>query len=171
MVRRATADDVPSITAVLFASFVEYETFYTAEAFKVATPSAEHLHQRMSEGPYWVALQKGIILGTISGVLQNKAVYIRSIAILPTARGQHLGRLLLEEVEAFASQQRAERLFLSTASFLTRAISLYEQFGFLRSNEGPHTLFGTPIFTMMKEPNSEAKDDAAPQRQKSLYKE
>jgi N-acetylglutamate synthase-like GNAT family acetyltransferase len=158
MVRRATTDDIPSITAVLLASFAEYETFYTAEAFKVATPSVEHLHQRMNEGPYWVALQKDIILGTVSGVLQDKAVYIRSMAILPAARGQHLGRLLLEVVEAFASQQHAERLFLSTAPFLTRAISLYEQFGFLRSNEGPYTLFGTPIFTMMKLLSTEAED-------------
>jgi hypothetical protein len=62
-----------------------------------------------------------------------------------------------------------KQLFLSTAPFLTRAISLYEQFGFLRSNEGPHTLFGTPIFTMRKVLNSEAKDDTAPQREKSLY--
>jgi short-subunit dehydrogenase len=33
---------------------------------------------------------------------------------------------------------------------LTRAISLYEQYGFRRSDEGPNNLFGTPLFTMVK---------------------
>jgi hypothetical protein len=41
-------------------------------------------------------------------------------------------------------------LFLSTTPFLTHAIVLYEGLGFQRSNEGPHDLFGTPLFTMVK---------------------
>jgi N-acetylglutamate synthase-like GNAT family acetyltransferase len=98
----------------------------------------------------WVALQQGVIVGTIAAVVKNKDIYVRGMAILPDARGKRLGRLLLEQVEAFASYQCAERLFLSTTPFLTRAIFLYEQFGFRRNDEGPHTLFGTPLFTMAK---------------------
>jgi ribosomal protein S18 acetylase RimI-like enzyme len=41
-------------------------------------------------------------------------------------------------------------MLLSTAPFLDRAIRLYERFGFRRTNEGPHDLFGTPLFSMEK---------------------
>jgi hypothetical protein len=34
--------------------------------------------------------------------------------------------------------------------FLNTAIRLYEAFGFRRMNDGPHDLFGTPLFTMEK---------------------
>ena len=57
---------------------------------------------------------------------------------------------LLEQVEQFAREQDADRLYLRTTPFLERAIRLYERSGFRRSEEGPLTLFGTPLFTMVK---------------------
>jgi ribosomal protein S18 acetylase RimI-like enzyme len=41
-------------------------------------------------------------------------------------------------------------MFLSTTPFLIGAISLYERAGFRRTGEGPHDLFGTPLFSMEK---------------------
>jgi hypothetical protein len=41
-------------------------------------------------------------------------------------------------------------MYLSATPFLLRAIQFYENFGFARSAEGPHDLFGTPLFTMVK---------------------
>ena len=66
------------------------------------------------------------------------------------ARGERIGALLLTHVEEFARTEGCSRLFLSTTPFLDRAIRLYERFGFRRTLEGPHELFGTPLFTMEK---------------------
>jgi GNAT superfamily N-acetyltransferase len=129
---------------------VEYEASYTHEAFVATISTSERIEQRMSEGPVWVALRDDAIVGTVSAVPKNEGVYIRGMGILPTARGQGIGTPLLEEVEGFASKHNYERLFLSTTPFLTRAIRLYEHFGFQRSDEGPHDLLGTPLFTMVK---------------------
>jgi GNAT superfamily N-acetyltransferase len=104
----------------------------------------------MSEGPIWVALQGDTIVGAVSVVPEGEAVYIRGMAILPTARGQSIGTLLLQQIEEYASGHGFRRLYLSTTPFLTRAIRLYEHRGFQRSDEGPHDLFGTPLFTMVK---------------------
>ncbi|MBC7909661.1 MAG: GNAT family N-acetyltransferase, partial [Pyrinomonadaceae bacterium] len=79
-----------------------------------------------------------------------EALYIRGMAALPLARGQGIGELLLKHVESFAREHGHERLTLSTTPFLDRAIRLYERAGFLRSDDGPHDLFGTPLFTMAK---------------------
>lgn len=150
-IRLATPEDATAIAMVLREAFAEYEALYTPEALTATTPPADLIRQRLAEGPTWVALrQNAAIVGTVSAVLKDEGVYMRSMAILPTQRGLGLGRLLLQEVEVFARQHNAARLFLSTTPFLARAIRLYEQFGFQRSDDGPHDLFGTPLFTMVK---------------------
>ncbi|MGH2521858.1 MAG: GNAT family N-acetyltransferase [Anaerolineales bacterium] len=129
---------------------MEYEPLYTPEAFAATTPTAAQLQKRWHEGPVWVAEQNGVIVGTVSVVPRSEALYVRSMALVPTARGHGLGKGLLQAVERFAVEQRFQRLFLSTTPFLAAAIRLYEQFGFRQSSDGPHDLFGTPLFTMVK---------------------
>jgi GNAT superfamily N-acetyltransferase len=90
------------------------------------------------------------IVGTASVVAKGEGLYVRGMAVLPTARGRKTGWLLLEHMEDFAVQNGLRRLFLSTTPFLSRAIRLYERFGFRRIAAGPHDLLGTPLFTMEK---------------------
>jgi ribosomal protein S18 acetylase RimI-like enzyme len=149
-IRRAATDDSRVIAAVLLSAFTEYESLYTSEAFAATTPTPDQILVRLAEGPIWVALKDEIVVGTIAAVLKNEALYLRGMAIAPAARGDGIGRKLLECAEEFAVQHSCERLFLSTTPFLTRAIRLYEHYGFCRNDEGPHDLFGTPLFTMSK---------------------
>jgi GNAT superfamily N-acetyltransferase len=105
----------------------------------------------MSEGPIWMAIEEETVVGTVSGVPVGNALLVRSLAVLPSERGQGTGELLLDQVENYAYENGYTRLVLSTTPFLTPAIRLYEQFGFRRSSEGPSDRLGTPIFTMVKE--------------------
>lgn len=147
-IRLATMEDAPSISGVLLQSFIEYESEYTPDGFAATTPTAEQVEHRLTEGPVWVALLEGTVVATVSAVLQGESLYIRGMAALPSARGHRIGKLLMESVQDFASVQECKRLFLSTTPFLSRAIALYERLGFIRTAEGPHDLFGTPLFTM-----------------------
>jgi len=149
-VRRAVENDSARIASLLYDSFVEYKSLYTPEAFAATTPPQDQIRARLNEGPMWVAVKNKTIVGTASAVLKSEGLYVRSMAVLPTARGQGLGRLLLKAVEDYASARSCRRLFLSTTPFLCSAIRLYEHFGFERSEEGPHHLFGTPLITMVK---------------------
>jgi ribosomal protein S18 acetylase RimI-like enzyme len=151
-IRTATANDAPQIAAVLLAAFEEYRPAYTPDAFAATTPTSAEIQRRIhaNEGPVWVALLRGVIVGTVSAVPKGESVYIRSMAVLPSARGQRIGERLLRTLESFASDQGARRLFLSTTPFLTAAIRLYEHTGFRTTDEGPHELFGTPLVTMAK---------------------
>lgn len=149
-IRSAVSDDAPSISSVLYDSFVEYKSSYTPEGFAVTTPTSDQIQSRMSEGPVWVVIRDQAIVGTASAVSQGESLYVRGMAVLPNARGQKIGELLLAHIESFASASGFTRLFLSTTPFLSSAIRLYERFGFRRIDEGPHDLFGTPLFTMEK---------------------
>lgn len=149
-VRRAAPADAPSVAAVLRESFVEYKASYTDEAFAATTPAAEQVLRRMGEGPVWVAVSDGVTVGTVSVVPDGESLYVRGMAVLPSARGRRVGEALLRQVEDYASGHGHSRLYLSTTPFLSSAIRLYERAGFRRTDGGPHELCGTPLFTMEK---------------------
>lgn len=146
----AELTDAPRIASILYDSFVEYESLYTPEAFAATAPTSVEIERRIHEGPVWVAVHDDAVVGTVAAVDKGEALYIRGMAVLPTARGLRIGELLLKQIESFASQRGYRRLVLSTTPFLARAIRLYEHAGFSRSSAGPHELFGTPLFTMVK---------------------
>ena len=149
-IRRATASDAPVIAFILREAFAEYEPLYTSQGYSATTPGPDAVRDRMSEGPVWVAVHGGQIVGTVSVVPEQIGLYVRGMAVLPAVRGLGIGRLLLEEVESFAAAAGSRRLFLSTTPFLSQAIRLYELFGFRAASDGPRDLFGTPLLTMEK---------------------
>ena len=149
-IRLAVLGDALAVASLMHRSFVEYEDQYTGEGFAATVPPPDQVQARMNEGPVWLALENGAVVGTVSAVLKDQGLYIRGMAVDPLARGKGIGRKLLDGAEAFAVQGKCKRLFLSTTSFLSRAIKLYEDYGFCRSNEGPDNLFGTPLFAMVK---------------------
>ena len=150
-VRRATPGDAAPIAALLLEAFFEFEALYMPEAFDATTLDAARITRRMEEGSVWVAVHDGEIVGTTAAVNRGDALYIRGMGVLPQQRGSGIASVLLRAAEKFAAESGCQRLLLSTTPFLHSAIRLYEQFGFRRSDEGPHDLFGTPLFSMSKE--------------------
>jgi GNAT superfamily N-acetyltransferase len=149
-IQEATSGDTVAIAAVLFEAFVAHRSLYTPAAFAATTPTSHQILARLEEGPVWVACSTDEIVGTVSAILRDGGVYLRSMAVLPTARGFGVGRLLLARAEQFAVLHRAAHLSLSTTPFLTAAIQLYQSVGFVRIAGGPDDLFGTPLLSMIK---------------------
>lgn len=149
-IRRARAADAPAIARALAAAFAEYAPAYTPAALAATTPPAARIRARLREGPTWVAVEAGAIVGTVSAAPRGASVYVRSMAVLPAARGHGAGAALLAAVESFARGLGATSLFLSTTPFLTQAIRLYERHGFGATGDGPHDLHGTPLVSMIK---------------------
>jgi GNAT superfamily N-acetyltransferase len=148
-IRMTVLDDASSIASLLARSFAEYESSYTPEAFAATISTPDRIRDRIGEGPVWLALRNEIVVGTLSAIARGDALYLRGMAIDPEARGDGIGRALLECAEEYAIRNGFERLFLSTTPFLKSAIRLYERYGFSRSNEKSDDLFGTPLFTMV----------------------
>jgi ribosomal protein S18 acetylase RimI-like enzyme len=149
-IRRAEFRDAPAIALLLAEAFAEYQPLYTFAGYEATVIANQQVLTRIKEDPVWIAVLDELVVGTISVVPKGESLYIREMAVLPSARGRRIGNMLLTHVEKFAASQGFSRLFLSTTPFLDRAIRLYETFGFRQTDEGPHELFGTPLFTMEK---------------------
>ncbi|HUS15032.1 MAG TPA: GNAT family N-acetyltransferase [Chloroflexia bacterium] len=135
---------------MLAAAFAEYAASYTPAALTATTPPAPRICERMEEGPIWVAVTGGRVVGTLGAVLRGPQLYLRGMAVLPGVRGHGVGAALLRVGEAYARAHGAECLRLSTTPFLAGAIRLYQAAGFEWSPEGPADLAGTPLRTMIK---------------------
>jgi len=122
----------------------------TLAAFGLLVPIALAAVVPISVEVWLEGIFLGAACGTISAVGKSDSAYIRGMAVLPSARGSGVGAALLQRAEDWAMRQRCLRLFLSTTPFLSSAIGLYERSGFRRVEQGPHELFGTPLFTMEK---------------------
>ena len=149
-IREAVPVDARAIVSLLYESFLEYRSLYTPAGFAATAIGESEVLDRLREGPMLVATANGGIVGTVAMVAKGDALYLRGMAVHPSARGQRVGDRLLNEVEKFARSHGAQRLFLSTTPFLARAIRLYQRFGFRRVAGKPDDLFGTPLFTMEK---------------------
>src|SRR5207244_4952712 len=100
-VQRARATDASAIAIVLREAFAEYKPLYTSEGYVATTPGPAEIRHRMTEGPLWVALRDGKIVGTVSAVAKETGLYVRGMAVIPAAAGVGIGRALLGEVEHF----------------------------------------------------------------------
>jgi ribosomal protein S18 acetylase RimI-like enzyme len=147
--RPAEPRDVDAIAATLREAFAEFEPLYTVAGFLATTPAPDQLRNRWGEGPAWVVEQDGTVVATVASVPRPGELYVRSMAVRPSARGRGIATRLLETVEAAALAQRYRRLVLSSTPFLHAALQLYERHGFRRTGEAD--LFGTPLIVMTKE--------------------
>lgn len=150
-VRIAAADDVPAVEVILSESLEEYKPRYTRAAFEATVPRRETILQRMEEGPIWVAVHGGEVIGTISAYPRGTVLCLRGFAVPPAKRGREIGKLLLMHVARYAFRNGFRRMTLTTTPFLTRANREYEHFGFKRSTDGPEEIHGTPVYTMTKQ--------------------
>jgi DNA-binding MarR family transcriptional regulator/GNAT superfamily N-acetyltransferase len=96
----------------------------------------------------WVAEQGGAILGSIfvmpSEGLAGSA-QLRMLYVEPAARGQGIGRLLVQQCVAFARDAGYERMRLWTHSIQGAARKLYAEAGFAIVEEWDHRSFGKDL--------------------------
>jgi len=91
-IRRAQPDDAAAIAIVLQESFVEFKALYTEAGFDATTLGANQIVARMAEGPVWIAVRDGSMLGTVAAVIKDVSVYIRGMGVIPTARSSEPAR-------------------------------------------------------------------------------
>ncbi|MEL7035598.1 MAG: GNAT family N-acetyltransferase [Cyanobacteria bacterium J06592_8] len=98
------------------------EDVYNVEAF-----------YQQTGGEFWVIESQDQIVGTAAYYpikRGQKAVEIRKMYLLPSARGKGLGRFLLTCLEETIKAKGFQEIWIETASVLKEAIKLYESSGY-----------------------------------------
>jgi ribosomal-protein-alanine N-acetyltransferase len=152
-IRLARATEAKEIHQILSEAFEPYRPSYTAEAYSVTVPSPREIEQRIRDPrtDVLVAALHDEVIGTVT--VHEKAeneLHAGSMAVNPNFQGQGIGQRLLEEVERLARERSRPTISLESFEPLTKAIALYERYGFERTGkERPY--HGITIFEMRKD--------------------
>jgi DNA-binding MarR family transcriptional regulator/GNAT superfamily N-acetyltransferase len=94
----------------------------------------------------WIAEMDGVPVGSVFVVQQSPSVAkLRLLIVEPHARGQGLGKRLVEQCIAFARRAGYRKLVLWTQSNLLAARAIYASLGFRKIKSEPHREFGVPL--------------------------
>ena len=94
----------------------------------------------------WIAEMDGAPVGCVFAVQASKSVAkLRLLLVEPRARGQGLGRRLVEECIGFAREKGYRKLGLWTQSNLAEARRIYAATGFRKVKEEKHQEFGVKL--------------------------
>jgi DNA-binding MarR family transcriptional regulator/ribosomal protein S18 acetylase RimI-like enzyme len=99
-------------------------------------------HHPKREG-LWIAEQDGERIGSVMIVdAGDQTAQLRLLIVEPKARGQHVGKRLIDECISFSKRNRYRKIKLWTQSNLLEARHLYMKAGFKMVSESPHQSFG-----------------------------
>ncbi|HEV7699463.1 MAG TPA: GNAT family N-acetyltransferase [Pyrinomonadaceae bacterium] len=137
-VRLATLGDEATVSRLLLEAFEPYRGAYTPGGFADTTASEDVVRERFEIGRVWLAFDGNEALGTVTALPDEnggEGVYVRSMAVTPTAQGRGVGQKLLEALETDARARGEKRLHLYTTFVLPGAQPLYEKNGFVVMRE------------------------------------
>ena len=137
--RRATADDLPAIRAVIGAAYARYLTRMDkppAPMFRDYGPSVE-------AGTTWVTGSP--ITAVLTLCPRDDHLYVENIAVDPSAQGRGLGRALMEFAEQEAARRGLSRMALVTHEAMIENQAIYARLGYVeierRSEDGYRRIY------------------------------
>ena len=133
-----------SLHGILYAK--EYGYDQTFEAY-VAEGLADFVQSyRFGEDQIWLAEIKGRIIGSIAIVGHSReTAQLRWFLVHPDYRGLGSGKELLNKALRFCRERRYKTVFLWTTSELEEAGQLYTCFGFSKTEEKTHLIWGKRV--------------------------
>lgn len=129
---------------VLYAKEYDYDQKF--EAY-VACGLAEFVQSfNSSKDRLWLAETNGQIIGSIAIVGHSGVdAQLRWFLVHPDHRGLGIGKELLKKAIQFCKKRKYKTIFLWTTSELTEAGRLYTRFGFMKTEEKTHEIWGRRV--------------------------
>jgi len=124
----------------------EYGYDQTFEAY-VAGGLAEFVQSfSPSKDRIWLAETKGRIIGSIAIVGHSEVdAQLRWFLVHPDYRGLGIGKKLMKKALQFCKEHKYKTIFLWTTNELTEASHLYTCFGFTKTEEKTHKIWGKKV--------------------------
>ena len=125
--RPATPEDAPGISACVCHAYVGY----IERIGRQPGPMLEDYAEVIRQCEVHVAEIDGKIVGAIVLKSTSDGFCIDNVAVLPSVKGQGVGRLLLQRAEAEAHRQGYESICLFTHELMTENRALYSRIGYV----------------------------------------
>lgn len=135
LIRDWQPSDRQSVATLITSVLAEYGLSWEPEGADCDVLEVERAYWQTG-GEFWVIEGDHQLIGTggYHPISKGyKAVEIRKMYLLPSARGQGLGSFLLDTLESTIQSQGYQQIWVETASVLQEAISLYESRGYQRA--------------------------------------
>lgn len=138
------AGEIIKFHAIIYSK--EYGYDLTFEAY-VAEGLAEFIKSYSPERDrVWILEDGEKIVGTIAVFGRSKdSAQLRWFLVHPDYRGKGLGKTLLEKAIEFCRKHGYKHIYLWTTSELSVAKRLYTSFGFVKTEEKGHRIWGKKI--------------------------
>jgi len=143
IVRGARPEEHDALLGLVLAAYGEFGSFLTAQFVQEFREDVIRL-MNDENTEVLVAEEDGSVVGTITfypdGPDYNDEIpaawaCLRTLAVLPSARGRGAGRMLMNECIGRARGLGRTRILLHTMPFMSSAIALHEKLGFRRMPE------------------------------------
>jgi GNAT superfamily N-acetyltransferase len=134
-VRLASEEDAGVVSRLLLEAFEPFREQYTPGGFADTTAGLDIVRERLASARVWLAFDGEEPVGTVTALPEPEKIYIRSMAVTPTAQGRGVGQKLLETLEQDARERGYKSLYLYTTFVLPGAQPLYEKNGFIVTRE------------------------------------
>lgn len=132
MIRSVTRDDIPAFHAVMMQAGMDARSSWSRT-------SPQDLEQSLfakGAGGFLYVTDGGEVVGCVGYRPDGEnTLTLNKLATLPSARGQGIGRQLVERVEAQARHAAFERVLLAVSQYNLEVIPFYERLGYVQTAE------------------------------------
>ena len=123
----------------------EYDFDRTFDAY-VAEPMAKFVLSQTERERLWIVEKDSRIVGSIAIVDANAgSAQLRWLILHPETRGLKIGTQLVQKAVDFSKKCGYDEIFLWTVNFLDAAVGLYKSFGFEKTEEKTHRIWGREL--------------------------
>jgi putative acetyltransferase len=138
-IREATPADFDAIRSLVSDSLAEFGFLVEPAGIDADLDDIGGAYQH-SGGSFRVLVDESDTVLGCGGIypVDDRTAELRKMYLRPAVRGRGFGRTLLADLVDAAKSAGFERMVLETASNLTAAIRLYEQFGFAATEGQTH---------------------------------
>jgi ribosomal protein S18 acetylase RimI-like enzyme len=150
ILRAATAVDAPVVAATIAAAFEQYRGRLEPESGAFDETADGIAAELGHESGCILAEQNGKVLGCVMVKLLEGDLYFGRLAVLPSARGRGIARLLIDAVEDEARRRELPGVRLGVRIVLTENQALFTSLGYVEIGREAHEGFDHPTSINMR---------------------
>ena len=137
-IRRAMAEDAPSMAVVTTRAYDVYEGLLGY----LPPPATEDPLSWIAAEQAWVGERDSEVMAVLLALLHDDHLLVRSAVVDPDWQGEGHGRALLDHAEVLARAHGLPEVRLTTHVLMERNISLYRHCGFRVTGQRAHPVHG-----------------------------